>query len=155
MSEKTEGQILKEKLFYKSENAYHTLGASDIDAAYEYAKGYKKFLDIAKIEREAVREAEKMAVENGFVPYIFGMKLTVGGKYYYNNRGKSFYAFRIGEESLTEGIRIAAAHIDSPRLDLKPHPLYEDGEMGFLKTHYYGGIKCISGRQYLLRFTAE
>ncbi len=141
MSEKTEGQILKEKLFYKSENAYHTLTASDIDAAYEYAKGYKRFLDTAKIEREAVREAEKMAVDNGFVPYIFGMKLAVGGKYYYNNRGKSFYAFRIGEESLTEGIRIAAAHIDSPRLDLKPHPLYEDGEMGFLKTHYYGGIK--------------
>lgn len=141
MSEKTEGQILKEKLFYKPENAYHTLDTAEIDAAFEYAKGYKQFLDTAKIEREAVREAERMAIANGFVPYIFGMKLTVGGKYYYNNRGKSFYAFRIGEESLTQGLRIAAAHIDSPRLDLKPRPLYEDGEMGFLKTHYYGGIK--------------
>lgn len=141
MSEKTEGQILKEKLFYKSENAYLSLGDTDIDAAFEYAKGYKKFLDTAKIEREAVKEAERMAIDNGFVPYTIGMKLEVGGKYYYNNRGKSFYAFRIGEEPLTEGLRIAAAHIDSPRLDLKPRPLYEDGEMGFLKTHYYGGIK--------------
>ncbi len=141
MSEKTEGQILKEKLFYKSENAYLSLGDTDIDAAFEYAKGYKKFLDTAKIEREAVKEAERMAIDNGFVPYTIGMNLEVGGKYYYNNRGKSFYAFRIGEEPLTEGLRIAAAHIDSPRLDLKPRPLYEDGEMGFLKTHYYGGIK--------------
>ena len=141
MSEKTEGQILKEKLFYKSENAYYTLTQTDIDAAFEYSKGYKLFLDTAKIEREAVKEAERMAKDNGFVPYTFGMTLEIGGKYYYNNRGKSFYAFRIGTEPLTEGLRIAAAHIDSPRLDLKPRPLYEDGEMGFLKTHYYGGIK--------------
>ncbi len=141
MSEKTNGQLLAEKLTYKSENSFDKLKDCELEAASEYALGYKKFLDSAKTEREAVKTAVKMAEENGFKPYTFGCKLKAGDKYYYNNRFKSFYAFKIGSEPVENGIRIAAAHIDSPRLDLKPRPLYEDSELAFLKTHYYGGIK--------------
>ena len=141
MGEKTEGQMLAEKLFYKSENSFEKLDASETERAFEYANGYKKFLDNAKTEREAVKCAEAMAAERGFVPYSFGDELKAGGKYYCNNRGKSLFVFKIGSEPISNGIRIAAAHIDSPRLDLKPRPVYEDGELGFFKTHYYGGIK--------------
>ena len=77
----------------------------------------------------------------GFSEYRLGDKVKVGGKYYFNNRGKALYLFRIGTEDIRKGIRLAAAHIDSPRIDLKQHPLYEDGGMCFFKTHYYGGIK--------------
>ena len=141
MSEKTQGQLLSEKLTYKSENAFETLSEKEITAAYDYAVGYKKFLDNAKTEREAVKTAIAMAEKNGFKPFEFGMKLEAGDKYYYNNRFKSIFLFKIGTEPIEKGIRLAAAHIDSPRLDLKPRPLYEDSELGFLKTHYYGGIK--------------
>ncbi len=141
MSEKTKGQLLSEKLFYNSENAFKKLDAEEIAKADAYCEGYKKFLDSSKTEREAVISTEKMAREHGFVPYTFGMKVKAGDKLFYNNRGKSIFLFRIGSEPLTEGVRIAAAHIDSPRLDLKPRPLYEDSEQGFLKTHYYGGVK--------------
>ncbi|MBQ2807197.1 MAG: aminopeptidase, partial [Clostridia bacterium] len=82
-----------------------------------------------------------MAEEQGYVPYTFGMDMQVGGKYYYNNRGRSLFLFRIGSAPVQEGIRICAAHIDSPRLDLKQSPLYEDGGFGFFKTRYYGGIR--------------
>ena len=141
MNEKTEGQKLSEKLFYKSENAFEKLEKAESEKAFEYCKGYKKFLDEAKIEREAVKCAEAMARENGFVPYSFGDELKIGGKYYINNRGKSMFLFRIGSENIKNGIRIAAAHIDSPRLDLKPRPVYEDSGLGFFKIHYYGGVK--------------
>lgn len=141
MSEKTEAQKLAEKLFYKSENAFTALEREDIDRAHEYSKGYKRFLDCAKIEREAVSYTIERAESEGFVPYSFGDKLSVGKKYYHNNRGKGIFLFKIGSEPIENGIRIAAAHIDSPRLDLKPRPLYEDSELAFLKTHYYGGLK--------------
>lgn len=107
-----------------------------------YAEGYKSFLDASKTEREAVEAGIALAKQNGYVPYDFGDTLEVGGKYYYNNRGKNLFLFRIGSENLeTAGIRIMAAHIDSPRIDIKQNPLYEDSHMSFLKTHYYGGIK--------------
>lgn len=141
MSEKTEAQKLAEKLFYKSENSFSTLEREDIERAHEYSKGYKKFLDSAKIEREAVSYTIEHAESEGFMPYHFGDKLSVGKKYYYNNRGKGIFLFKVGSEPIDNGIRIAAAHIDSPRLDLKPRPLYEDSELAFLKTHYYGGLK--------------
>lgn len=141
MSEKTNGQLLAEKLTYKNENGFDTLDEKELSAANDYAVGYKRFLDMSKTEREAVNTAVKMAEENGFKPYTFGTRLNAGDKYYYNNRGKSIFVFKIGTEPIDNGIRLAAAHIDSPRLDLKPCPLYEDSELAFLKTHYYGGIK--------------
>ncbi len=138
---KEELDALRENLTYKRTNAYSVLTDEEIVKMNEYAKGYCKYLDSSKTEREAVKTSIEIAEANGFVPYSFGDKLEIGGKYYYNNRGKALYLFRIGCESIENGIRISAAHIDSPRLDLKPCPVYEEGNMGFFKTHYYGGIK--------------
>ena len=129
---------LKEQLFYSKKNVFET---ADAEPAYEYARDYMRFLDAAKTEREAVREGIRMAEAAGFTAWELGEKLSVGDKKYFNNRGKNLFLFTVGREPLEEGIRIAAAHIDSPRLDLKQCPVYEDGGMGFFKTHYYGGIR--------------
>lgn len=131
-----------ENLFYKKKTVYEKAAPEIVDKAYDYAKGYASFLDAAKTEREAVSEGVRMAEEEGFVPYSFGDKIVRGGKYYYNNRGKNLFLFTIGTKDLnTDGIRISAAHVDSPRIDFKQCPLYEDSGMGFFKTHYYGGIR--------------
>ncbi len=132
---------LADTLLFKKKSAFETFGAEERDAAMAYAEGYKDYLDNAKTEREAVKKSISILEAEGYISYAFGDKITAGGKYYYNNRGKSLYAFRVGSESVTEGVRILAAHIDSPRLDLKQNPLYEDGGMGYFKTHYYGGIR--------------
>ena len=131
----------KDLLFYKKKTFYETFGEAELNAAFEYARGYASYLDDAKTEREAVERSIADAEKQGFVPYSFGMQIEVGGKYYYNNRGKNLFLFTIGSESLENGFRISAAHIDSPRIDLKPCPLYEESGMSFLKTHYYGGIR--------------
>ena len=129
------------QLTYQKKNFYEVFGASEKQAAHNYAVGYSNFLNKAKTEREAVMYAVNEAQKNGFVPYSFGMKLEKGGKYYFNNKEKNLFLFTIGTESLENGFRICTAHIDSPRLDLKPCPLYEEGGMCFFKTHYYGGIR--------------
>ena len=139
--EKTQAQQLKEKLFYSQKNAFETLPENVIADAYAYCDDYKKFLDGGKTERECVKEAVAMLEKEGFVPYEFGTKVSSGEKYYYNNHGKSLAALVIGSDCLCKGVRLSAAHIDSPRVDLKQRPLYEADGMGFLKTHYYGGIK--------------
>ena len=131
----------KDLLCYKKTNFYDVATPEQIDAAYDYAKDYMKYLDASKTEREAVATSIEMAEAQGYVPYTFGMDMHVGGKYYYNNRGRSLFLFRIGTTPVQDGIRICAAHIDSPRLDLKQSPLYEDGGFGFFKTRYYGGIR--------------
>jgi len=130
---------MENSINYKKRNFY--LDTDRADAAYAYAKDYMKFLDAAKTEREAVIEAVKLAEANGYKPYTFGMELKAGDKLYYNNRGKAIFLFRIGTEDISNGIRISAAHIDSPRIDLKQCPLYENSGMAFFKTHYYGGIR--------------
>ena len=132
---------LKKKLFYKKENVFEKQTKKNAKATERYAKGYMKFLDNAKTEREAVKEGIKMLEANGFVPYTLGGEIVKGGKYYYNNRDKSLFAFVAGTENIENGIRICAAHIDSPRLDLKQHPLFENDGFAYLKTHYYGGIR--------------
>ena len=139
--EKTQAQQLKEKLFYSQKNAFETLPENVITDAYAYCDDYKKFLDGGKTERECVKEAVALLEKEGFAPYEFGTKVSAGEKYYYNNHDKSLAAFVIGSECLCKGVRLSAAHIDSPRVDLKQRPLYEADGMGFLKTHYYGGIK--------------
>lgn len=139
-SEKTPADSAKE-LAYTKKTVYQLRSDADIDAAYDYARGYSAFLDAAKTEREAVSTAIELARDKGFVEYSFGDEIKKGGKYYYNNRGKNLFLFYIGKKDVKEGIRISAAHIDSPRLDLKQVPLYEDSGMSFLKTHYYGGIR--------------
>ncbi len=137
----TDSKAWSEKLVYTKKSVFERREDSDIDAAFDYARGYAAFLDAAKTEREAVREGVRMASEHGFRPYRFGDAMQPGDKFYYNNHGKSLYLFVVGTEPIECGIRIAAAHVDSPRLDLKPCPLYEDGGMSFFKTHYYGGIR--------------
>ena len=132
---------LEERLGYKKTNFYEASDEAAVKAAYDYAHGYMKYLDDAKTERESIDVSVAMAEANGYKPYAFGMKLEIGGKYYYNNRGRNLYLFRVGSEPIENGIRIAAAHVDNPRLDVKQSPLYEDGGMAFFKTRYYGGIR--------------
>lgn len=140
--EKKNAQEMFDKLSYKKKNVYEVSSAEEIKQIYEYSKGYMKFLDEAKTEREATVASIAMIEKQGYTEYKFGDKLSVGDKKYYNNNGKSLVIFKIGEENIEEdGIRILASHIDSPRIDLKQVPLYEDCGMGFLKTHYYGGVK--------------
>ena len=136
-----ETKELKDQLFYKKATVYEKADEKAIDAAYDFAIDYMKYLDDAKTEREAVDAAIVIAEAAGFKPYTLGQKLSVGDKCYYNNRGKNLFLFTVGSENLENGIRISAAHIDSPRIDLKPVPLYEDDGMSFFKTHYYGGIR--------------
>jgi aspartyl aminopeptidase len=131
----------KEELIYEKQTVYKKGGKKICDAAFAYAEGYKTYLDKGKTEREALKISVAMAEAKGFREYKLGDKINVGDKLYYNNRGKNLFVFSIGSEPITEGIRITAAHIDAPRIDLKQCPLYEDGGMGFFKTHYYGGIR--------------
>lgn len=131
----------KEELLYTKKNVYESVSAETIDGAYEFSERYKRFLDSAKTEREAVKTSIEIAENAGFREYRLGMPVSVGDRLYYNNRGKNLFLFTVGKEPVENGIRIAAAHIDSPRLDLKQVPVYEDGGMGFFKTHYYGGIR--------------
>lgn len=142
MEEKTIGQTRAEELSYTKKNVFEVYDSEKIEKIFSYAEGYKAFLDAAKTEREAVQRGIAMAEAAGFSAYTLGESLKPGDRRYYNNRNKNLFLFRMGEEDLEkDGIRILAAHIDSPRLDLKQIPLYEDSGMSFFKTHYYGGIK--------------
>ena len=130
-----------QNLRYEKKTVYELAGAKVVEEAYEYAKNYVKFLDASKTEREAVVESIRIAEAAGYRAWNFGDAINAGDKLYYNNRGKNIFLFRIGTENINNGIRITAAHIDSPRLDLKPVPLYEENGMSFFKTHYYGGVR--------------
>ncbi len=141
MSEKTQGEELREKLFYQPKNLSETMTPEDKAAAEAFAVPYKAFLDRAKTEREAVTIIVEMLEKAGYVPFVPGKQYPAGAKVYLNNRGKALIASTIGTLDIGEGVRIEAAHIDNPRLDLKPNPLVEEQELCFLKPHYYGGIK--------------
>ncbi len=132
---------LRDELFYQPKNAYKDLSESDIQAMNDYCRDYMAFLNAGKTERECVCEAVRQAEAVGFKAYQPGMVLQPGSRIYAVNRGKSAVFAVIGNSPLSAGAHITAAHIDSPRLDLKPNPLYEDAELALLKTHYYGGIK--------------
>ncbi len=138
---KSVSKELKEKLFLQRKNGYERINETEEKAVFAFAEDYKNFLNTAKTEREAVCEAVKLLEANGFVEYKKDMKLKAGDKIYRNNRGKAVIAAVIGTSPVDEGVRLCAAHIDSPRLDLKQNPLYEDNELALFKTHYYGGIK--------------
>lgn len=132
---------LKEKLFLNRKNGRAISDDEILKLADAYADGYKKFLDNAKTEREAAKQAIILAEEKGFKPFKIGENYKAGDKVYFNNRGKTVAFAVIGKLSVDNGVNITAAHIDCPRLDLKPNPLYEDSELALFKTHYYGGIK--------------
>ena len=132
---------LRESLLASPKNGFTRLSAEDRAQMEAYCKRYMAFMDECKTEREATTWAVREAEKNGFVPFVPGMDAKPGDKIYYNNRGKAIALAVIGTESLVNGANICAAHVDSPRMDLKPNPLYEDSEIAYFKTNYYGGIK--------------
>lgn len=134
-------QELKDGLFYEPKHAMEIIDGETVKQADEFCEGYKSYLDEAKIERESVEYFVREAEKRGYTEFDNRKKYSAGDKVYYNNRGKSLILCVIGKKSVGEGVKISAAHIDSPRLDLKPNPLYEDTNLALFKTHYYGGIK--------------
>ena len=132
---------LRDALLLSPKNGYTRLSEEDRREMERYCLDYRAFLDECKTEREATAWVVRKAQSLGYRPFTPGMPLNPGDKIYYNNRDKSVALAVIGTKPLSEGIHICAAHVDSPRLDVKPNPLYEDSEIAYLKTHYYGGIK--------------
>ena len=132
---------LRSKLFYEQKNGYDLIDTEERLKVEDYCKGYMAYLDRSRMEREAVANAIEQAEDLGFVEYVPGMALKAGDKIYKNNRGKALILAVIGKKPLSEGAVIAGAHVDSPRIDLKQVTLYEQDEMAYFKTHYYGGIK--------------
>ena len=132
---------MSENLTYKKETVYKKTDAENISAAFDYAEGYKSFLNSAKTEREAVKTAIAMLKPYGFKEYSFGDEIKIGDRLYYNNRNKNLFVFVIGSDGASDGLRIVASHIDAPRLDIKQCPVYEDSGLLYFKTHYYGGIR--------------
>lgn len=131
----------KEKLYLQKKNGGLVLSEEELQKADAFCEEYKNFLNSSKTEREAVHYAVARAEKLGFTPFDAGKAYKAGDKVYLNNRGKALILAVVGKKDLREGVHILAAHTDSPRLDLKQVPVYEDNEMGYLKTHYYGGIK--------------
>ena len=140
-NEKTDAKELAKELLNDRTHGAAKVGAKELEKAGKFCEGYKGFMDAAKTEREAVSWAVKAAEDAGFVPFDPKKAYKAGDKVYYNNRGKAMCLAVIGKKGAKEGVRIAAAHVDNPRIDLKPIPLYESNELALLKTHYYGGIK--------------
>ena len=132
---------LRSKLFYEQKNGYDLIDTAERLKVEDYCKGYMEYLDSSRMEREAVTNAIALAEKLGFAAYVPGMALKPGDKIYKNNRDKALFLAVIGRKPLSEGAVIAGAHIDSPRIDLKQVTLYEQDEMAYFKTHYYGGIK--------------
>lgn len=129
-------------LKYKRKNVFKEADGKELEKIYKFAEGYKKFLDNSKTERDAAVTAKKLAEENGFKPFSFSEKLKAGDKRYFINRHKNVFLISVGTEDVAkDGVRIMVAHVDSPRLDLKPNPMFEEAGLCYLKTHYYGGIK--------------
>ena len=132
---------LKDKLFNKKNVGWENIESNQKDEIFSFCNGYMDYLNKAKTEREFIKEARRVANENGFRDLMEFNELHPGDKVYFVNRDKSMYLAIIGQESMENGLHIIGSHVDSPRLDLKPNPLYEDGGFAYFKTHYYGGIK--------------
>ncbi|MCL2494964.1 MAG: aminopeptidase [Oscillospiraceae bacterium] len=140
-TEKSQADQLRETLFRRQKHACEAISIEEIAEADEFCEGYKGFLNLCKTERECVDWFIARAEKLGFAPYEEGKIYPPGSRVYVNNRGKAAIFAVLGRQGLEKGLRLAAAHIDSPRLDLKPNPLYEDKCLALAKTHYYGGIK--------------
>ena len=132
---------LKDKLLIGNKYGIKKLSQDEIAQADAWCEDYKVFLDNSKTERDAVEYSIALLEKNGFTEYQWGKKYQAGDKVYYNNRGKALVAAVMGKKGVSEGTRLAIAHIDSPRIDLKPNPLYEANDLALFKTHYYGGIR--------------
>jgi len=141
MSEITKSEELKKELFNIKKSGWNTVSAPEMDAIQKFADEYMYFLNVGKTEREVAENTVDILNKNGFRNIEEVENLSAGDKVYYVNREKSIYIAVIGTEKMEKGLNIIGAHIDSPRIDLKPNPLYEDGGFALFKTHYYGGIK--------------
>ena len=141
MEEKTAAQLKRDALLHQKKNGWDLVDEATEQAIFDYCEGYKTYLDNGKTERCCVKNTVALAEAAGFVPFVRGMELKPGDRVYRVNRSKAINLAVIGSAPLDQGMSICAAHIDSPRLDLKPTPLYEDTELAFFKTHYYGGIR--------------
>ena len=139
--EKSEIMELKEQLFTRTDKGIASMKESEIKKADKYCEDYKKFIDHSKTEREAVKTAVNLAEKAGFVPFEQDKKYKAGDRIYYVNRHKALALAVIGKKGVKDGVRLAIAHIDSPRIDLKPNPMYEASGLAMFKTHYYGGLK--------------
>ena len=135
------GEELKKKLFNVKKDGWEEADETERKEIFEISQSYMDFLNEAKTEREFIKKARKLADENGYKDIMEFDTLKPGDKIYFVNREKSMYLAVIGEESIENGMHIIGSHVDSPRLDLKPNPLYEDTGLAYFKTHYYGGIK--------------
>ena len=132
---------LRESLLTAPKNGYTRITPAQRSEMEAYCQRYTAFMDACKTEREATAWAVAEAEKRGYKPFTPGMDAKPGDKIYYNNRDKSIALAVIGKQPLSQGANICAAHVDSPRMDIKPNPLYEDSEIAYFKTHYYGGIK--------------
>ncbi len=132
---------LSQELIYSRKNGFHTMSENEINIAFDFADGYKAFLDSSKTEREAVKAAIELARGEGFEEWSSEKPYKAGDKFYFVNRNKAVIFVKLGTQSIEKGINLAISHIDSPRLDLKPNPLYESENFAYFDTHYYGGIK--------------
>lgn len=128
------------KLLYKNETVADTVPEA-LSAAQDFCEGYKAFLDNGKTEREVAAYSEKLLLAAGYQPFVPGQKLAAGAKVYTINREKCVLAATIGTKPLDAGFHLNIAHIDSPRLDLRPVPVFEKNGLGYLRTHYYGGVR--------------
>ena len=137
----TEAEKLKENLFRKTKTGWEGLQENVKNSIFTFCDNYIEFLNKSKTEREIVKSVKEIIEEKGFKNICEYSNLKPGDKVYYINREKSMYLAIIGKKSIENGINIIGAHADSPRLDLKPNPLYEDSGLAYLKTHYYGGVK--------------
>ena len=138
---KTDGKELKERLFTNKKDGWENLSDEELKAIFQYADEYMYYLNNSKTEKEIVQNSKEILIKNGFVDISEKESLNPGDKVFYVNRGRCLYAAVIGTDNLENGFKVVAAHGDSPRIDLKQNPLYEDNGLGMLKTHYYGGIK--------------
>lgn len=142
--EKSQAELLKASLSYELKNAWEH-SEDEIGKAFDLCENYKEYLDKGKTEREFAAIVEKDLLSNGYenLQTLFsqGKKIKKGDRVYYINRHKAVAFAVVGDRPMTEGINMVGAHIDSPRLDIKQNPLYEDSGLVLLKTHYYGGIK--------------
>lgn len=139
--DKKQSDKLKEELFYSCQHADDFMPESEKMKADEFCEGYKDFLNAGKTEREAVERIIQIAVDNGYKPFSKNVCYSAGDKVYFPIKNKAIILTVFGKNDISKGVKIAAAHIDSPRLDLKPNPLYEDSDIAYFKTHYYGGIR--------------
>lgn len=134
-------KIIKEKLCNDKKCGWNEVDALERNKIFSFSEEYMSFMNKSKTEREATKTVLSMLKENGFKDINDMDSLKYGDRVYYINRNKNVFIAVIGKEVLENGLNLVGAHIDSPRLDLKPNPIYEDNGLTYFKTHYYGGIK--------------